>query len=153
MTVICEVKLIIHSENHADQRIHYIIHEPIFLGWISRFFPGFSGDRMDEGYLGIKKRASGVRRLPYQQANMNEFAFFIVIFLNFPLFENWFCTLYKLSSSAECRIRNHGLRHQIGSRLNARWQTDWAIEDQAKNLKSTARLYDQRTFHAALGHT
>ena len=41
----------------------------------------------------------------------------------------------KLSSSSECRIRTHqGLRHQIASRLNARWQTDWAIEDQAKNL-------------------
>ena len=53
----------------------------------------------------------------------------------------------KLSSSAECRIRTHqGLRHQIASRLNARWQTDWAIEDQAKNLNSTARRYDQRTF-------
>ena len=39
----------------------------------------------------------------------------------------------KLSSSAECKIRTHqGLRHQIASRLNARWQTDWAIEDQAK---------------------
>ena len=39
----------------------------------------------------------------------------------------------KLSSSAECRIRTHqGLRHQIASRLNARWQTDWAIKDQAK---------------------
>ena len=53
----------------------------------------------------------------------------------------------KLSSSAECRIRTHqGLRHQIASRMNARWQTDWAIEDQAKNLNSTARPYDQRTF-------
>ena len=53
----------------------------------------------------------------------------------------------KLSSSAEGRIRTHqGLRHQIASRLNARWQTDWAIEDQAKNLNSTARPYDQRTF-------
>ena len=40
-----------------------------------------------------------------------------------------------LSSSAECRIRTHGLRHQIASSLNARWQTDWAIEDQAKNLE------------------
>ena len=38
----------------------------------------------------------------------------------------------KLSSSAESRIRTHqGLRHQIPSRLNAHWQTDWAIEDQA----------------------
>ena len=53
----------------------------------------------------------------------------------------------KLCSSAECRIRTHqGLRHQIASRLNARWQTDWAIEDQAKNLNSTARPYDQRAF-------
>ena len=38
----------------------------------------------------------------------------------------------KVSSSAECRIRTYGLRHQIASRLNARWQTDWAIEDQVK---------------------
>ena len=53
----------------------------------------------------------------------------------------------KLSSSAEGRIRTHqGLRHQIASRLNARWQTDWAIEDQAKNLNSTARRYDQGAF-------
>ena len=28
----------------------------------------------------------------------------------------------KLSSSVECRIRSQGLRHQITSRLNARWQ-------------------------------
>ena len=54
----------------------------------------------------------------------------------------------KLSSSAECRIRIHqGLRHQIACRLNARWQTGWAIEDQAKkNVNSTARPYDQRAF-------
>ena len=53
----------------------------------------------------------------------------------------------KLSSSTECRIRTHqGLRHQITSRLNAHWQTDWAIEDHAKNLNSTARPYDQRAF-------
>ena len=38
----------------------------------------------------------------------------------------------KLCSSAECRIWTRGPRHQIASRLNARWQTDWAIEDQAK---------------------
>ena len=37
----------------------------------------------------------------------------------------------KLSSSAECRIWTQGLRHLFASRLNARWQTDWAIEDQA----------------------
>ena len=52
----------------------------------------------------------------------------------------------KLCSSAECRLWTRGPRHQIGSRLNARWQTDWANEDQAKNLNSTARPYDQRAF-------
>ena len=52
----------------------------------------------------------------------------------------------KLCSSAECRIWTQGPRHQICSRLHARWQTDWAIEDQAKNLNSTARPYDQRAF-------
>ena len=52
----------------------------------------------------------------------------------------------KLSSSAERRIRTHGLRHQIASRLNVRWQTDWAFEDQAKNLNTTAHPYDQRAF-------
>ena len=38
----------------------------------------------------------------------------------------------KLCSSAECRIWTRGPRHQIVSRLNARWQTGWAIEDQAE---------------------
>ena len=33
---------------------------------------------------------------------------------------------------------NQGLWDQISSRLNARWQTDWAIKDQAKTLNSTA---------------
>ena len=52
----------------------------------------------------------------------------------------------KLCSSAGSRIWTRDPRHQIGSRLNARWQTDWAIEDQAKNLNSTARPYDQWAF-------
>ena len=52
----------------------------------------------------------------------------------------------KLSSSAEGRIRTQGLRYIFTSRLNACWQTDWAIEDQAKNLNSTARPYDQQAF-------
>ena len=45
------------------------------------------------------------------------------------------------------------LWNRISSRLNARWQTDWAIEDQAiedqaKNLNSTARPYDcQRAWY------
>ena len=38
----------------------------------------------------------------------------------------------KLSSFPECRIRTQGLRLQIASRLNACWQTDWAIADKAK---------------------
>ena len=38
----------------------------------------------------------------------------------------------KLCSSAECRIWTRGPRHQNASSLNAHWQTDWAIEDQAK---------------------
>ena len=52
----------------------------------------------------------------------------------------------KLCSSAECRIWTRGPRHQIASKLNAHWQTDWAIQDEAKNLNSTARPYDQRAF-------
>ena len=53
----------------------------------------------------------------------------------------------KLTSSAEGRIRTQGLRYLFTSRLNACWQTDWAIEDQAKkNLNSTARPYDQQAF-------
>ena len=52
----------------------------------------------------------------------------------------------KLRSSADRRIWTRGPRHQIASRLNAHWQTDWAIEEQAKNLNSTARPYDQRAF-------
>ena len=38
-------------------------------------------------------------------------------------------------------------RHLIASRLNAHSQTDWAIEDQAKNLNSTARPYYQQAFN------
>ena len=41
---------------------------------------------------------------------------------------------------------NPGLWNRISSRLNARWQTDLAIEDQAKNLNSTSRPYHQRAF-------
>ena len=41
---------------------------------------------------------------------------------------------------------NQGLWNRISSRLNARWQTDWAIEDPAEKLNSVARPYDQRAF-------
>ena len=37
-------------------------------------------------------------------------------------------------------------RQLIASRLNSHSQTDWAIEDQAKNLNSTARPYDEWAF-------
>ena len=40
----------------------------------------------------------------------------------------------KLSSSAECRIRNR----RLWNRISNRWQTDWAIEYQTKNLNSIA---------------
>ena len=56
----------------------------------------------------------------------------------------------KLSSSAEGRIRSHqGIRHQIASRLNARWQTDWAIEDQAIKLE----LYSPSLWSACIQPT
>ena len=38
------------------------------------------------------------------------------------------------------------LRHKFASRLNAHSQTDWAIQDQAKNLSSQARPYDEWAF-------
>ena len=38
----------------------------------------------------------------------------------------------KLCSFAESRIWTRGPRHQFASRLNARWQTDWAMEDQVE---------------------
>ena len=41
---------------------------------------------------------------------------------------------------------DQGLWNRISSRPNARWQADWAIEDQTKNLNSVARPYDQRAF-------
>ena len=48
-----------------------------------------------------------------------------------------------------CRMQDSNLgslRHLIASRLNAHSQIDWAIEDQAKNLNSTARPYDEWGF-------
>ena len=42
----------------------------------------------------------------------------------------------------ECRIRTQGFRHLFASRMNNRWQTDWAIEDQAKKLEhNTIYIY------------
>ena len=46
----------------------------------------------------------------------------------------------------ECRIRTQGLWNWISSWPNARWQTNSAVEDQAKNLSAIARPYDQGAF-------
>ena len=54
--------------------------------------------------------------------------------------------VFSFEEAAEGRIRTQDLRYLFTSRLNACWQTDWAIEDQAKNLNSTARPYDQQAF-------
>ena len=87
-----------------------------------------------------------------------------VIFTLLTLGQSWVCCLLlsismlwhrqvifelkedKLSSSAECRIRTQGFKPRIVGRLNAHWQTDWDIEDQARNLNSTACHYDQQAF-------
>ena len=55
----------------------------------------------------------------------------------------------KFSSSAQCRIRAQGLRHQIAGRLNARWQTDWAIEDQAEKITWTRQPVPMISEHSA----
>ena len=56
----------------------------------------------------------------------------------------------KLSSSAEGRIRTRGPRHQFASRLNARWQTDWAIEDQAETwTRQPVPMISQHSAHLA----
>ena len=41
---------------------------------------------------------------------------------------------------------NQVVWNRISNSLNARWKPDWAIEDQAKKMNSTARPYDQRAF-------
>ena len=53
------------------------------------------------------------------------------------------------SSSAEFRIRTQGRWNRIFSRLNARWQTDWAIGNQAKNLNPIACPYPDSKVHGA----
>ena len=52
----------------------------------------------------------------------------------------------KLCSSAESRRRTRDPRHQIASRLNARWQSKGDKLCQAKNLNAIALRYDQRAF-------
>ena len=56
-----------------------------------------------------------------------------------------------LCSSAEGRIWTRGPRHQIASRPNARWQTDWAIEDQAKKTwtRQPASMISEHSAHMA----
>ena len=41
----------------------------------------------------------------------------------------------KVWSETTIHIVVSGLIHQVTSKLNAHWQTDWAIEDQAKKLE------------------
>ena len=56
----------------------------------------------------------------------------------------------KLCSSAESRIWTRGPRHQFASRLNARWQTDWAIEDQAETwTRQPGPMISQHSAHLA----
>ena len=59
----------------------------------------------------------------------------------------------KLSSSAECRNGTQGLRHQIASRMNACWQTDWVIEDQTKSLNSISEHSAHSTPQPVGSHT
>ena len=55
----------------------------------------------------------------------------------------------KLSSSVECRIRTQGLRQLFASRLNACWQTDWAIEDQAKTwIRQPVLMISKHSAHS-----
>ena len=53
----------------------------------------------------------------------------------------------KLCSSAESRIWTRDPRHQIASRLNARWQTDWDIENQAIKLELDSPMISEHSAH------
>ena len=56
----------------------------------------------------------------------------------------------KLCSSAECRIWTRDPRHQIDSRLNARWQTDWVTEDQANTwIRQPVPMISEHSAHLA----
>ena len=68
---------------------------------------------------------------------------------------NFVVNFNALSQASDIRIERrqvvflcwtHDLWHLIASRLNAHSQTDWDIEDQAKNFNSTARPYDEWAF-------
>ena len=56
----------------------------------------------------------------------------------------------KLCSSAECRIWTRDPRHQIASRLNAPWQTDWVTEDQANTwIRQPVPMISEHSAHLA----
>ena len=56
----------------------------------------------------------------------------------------------KLCSSAERKIWTRGPRHQIASRLNARWQTDWVTEDQANtSTRQPVPMISEHSAHLA----
>ena len=57
----------------------------------------------------------------------------------------------KLCSSAECIIWTRDPRHQIASRLNDRWQTDWVTEDQANTwTRQPVPMISEHSAHLAL---
>ena len=56
----------------------------------------------------------------------------------------------KLCSSAECRIWTRDPRHQIASRMNPRWQTDWVTEDQANTwTRQPVPMSSEHSVHLA----
>ena len=58
------------------------------------------------------------------------------------------CDLASIQVVFLCRMQdlNPGSQKPNRQQTECSWQTDWAIEDQAENLNSTARPYDQRAF-------
>ena len=77
-----------------------------------------------------------------------------VIFRNVCLCWFWCTGTRKVISNQEetscLSLLNAGFEPRVSGtespRLNARWKTNWAIEDQTKISKSTARPYGQRAF-------
>ena len=56
----------------------------------------------------------------------------------------------KLCSSAECRIWTRDPRHQIASRMNPRWQTDWVTEDEANtSTRQPVPMSSEHSVHLA----
>ena len=77
-------------------------------------------------------------------------AIYIFVVVNFDaLAQASNCRIERRQAVFLCWMQDsnpEGLWNPISSRLSACWQTDWAIEDQAKNFNSTARPYGQQAF-------